>query len=54
MFEWIRTHFALSTQKFLDIGDSEQSTELLIAEHREFEKAANVYLKFKFFSNVAF
>uniref|UniRef100_A0A0N5AUT5 CRAL-TRIO domain-containing protein n=1 Tax=Syphacia muris TaxID=451379 RepID=A0A0N5AUT5_9BILA len=41
MFEWICTHFTLFTQKFLEIGDSKQATELLIAEHREFEKIAD-------------
>ncbi|VDK41952.1 unnamed protein product [Anisakis simplex] len=41
MFEWIRVHFALLAQRFLEIGDSEQSTSLLISDQREFANNAN-------------
>lgn len=41
MFEWVRVHFALLAQRFLEIGDSEQSTSLLIADQREFANNAS-------------
>ncbi|VDM96077.1 unnamed protein product [Thelazia callipaeda] len=41
MFEWIRSHYALSMQRLLEIGDSEQSTSMLLAEHLDFITAAN-------------
>ncbi|VDN32752.1 unnamed protein product [Gongylonema pulchrum] len=41
MFEWIRRHYALANQRLLEIGDCEQSTSMLLAEHCDFLKAAN-------------
>ncbi|VDO25930.1 unnamed protein product, partial [Onchocerca flexuosa] len=41
MFDWIRSHYALSTQRLLEIGDSEQSTSMLLTEHLDFIAAAN-------------
>ncbi|VDN36393.1 unnamed protein product [Gongylonema pulchrum] len=42
MFEWIRRHYALTNQRLLEIGDCEQSTSMLLAEHCDFLKAASV------------
>lgn len=42
MFDWIRSHYALSTQRLLEIGDCEQSTSMLLTEHLDFIAAANV------------
>uniref|UniRef100_A0A1I7W4X0 CRAL-TRIO domain-containing protein n=1 Tax=Loa loa TaxID=7209 RepID=A0A1I7W4X0_LOALO len=41
MFDWIRSHYTLSMQRLLEIGDSEQSTSMLLAEHLDFIAAAN-------------
>lgn len=46
MFDWIRSHYALSMQRLLEIGDCEQSTSMLLTEHFDFIAAANV----RFFS----